>query len=65
MLMNLQTAAKELGGISVPTLRRRIQSGEIPTVRVGRRVLISRQALEAFIKNASQQSPRGNRLGQL
>ncbi len=57
MLLNLQMAAKELGGISVPTLRRRIQAGEIRIVRVGRRVLIPRDALKEFI-TASQRSTR-------
>lgn len=50
MLLSLEAAAKELGGISLPTLRRRIHAGEIQTVRVGRRVLISRKALEQFIR---------------
>lgn len=56
MLLSLEAAARELGGISLPTLRRRIRAGELATVRVGRRVLIAREVLENFIARSQTRS---------
>jgi excisionase family DNA binding protein len=36
--------------ISLPTLERLIRRGELPIVKVGRRVLIRRQALDDFLR---------------
>ena len=49
-LLSLQDAAAFLA-ISYWTLRSLIWSGEIPSVRVGRRILIDREDLETFIEN--------------
>ena len=40
--------------ISLPTLERLIRRGELPVVKVGRRVLIRRQTLEAFLRQREQ-----------
>lgn len=36
-------------GVSIPTVRRGITAGTIPTIRVGARVLISRQYVERLL----------------
>jgi excisionase family DNA binding protein len=36
--------------ISLPTLERLIRRGELPVIKVGRRVLIRRRTLEAFLR---------------
>jgi excisionase family DNA binding protein len=36
--------------ISLPTLERLIRRGELPIVKIGRRVLIRRRTLEAFLR---------------
>ena len=51
MLYDLQAAARELS-VSVPTLRRWVSGGQIESVRLGRRVLIRREALETFVSRA-------------
>ena len=43
-------AERVLGGVGESTLRRWIGEGRIPVVRLGRRLFIRIQALEAFIK---------------
>jgi excisionase family DNA binding protein len=35
------------------TIRRWIREGRLPTVRIGRRILIRREALERFVRSAS------------
>ena len=52
MLYDLQAAARELS-VSLPTMRRWVSSGQIESVRLGRRVLVRREALEAFVDRAS------------
>jgi excisionase family DNA binding protein len=41
-------------GVHPLTLREAIRRGEVPSVRVGRRVLIPRKALEAWLDRAGQ-----------
>jgi excisionase family DNA binding protein len=43
-------------GVSLPTAYRMMASGEIPVVRLGRRVRVSRRELERWIERQSQQS---------
>jgi excisionase family DNA binding protein len=45
--------AAQLLGVSVRSLEHLISRGEIPTRRIGRRVLICRSALESFAKTDS------------
>jgi len=49
MLLSVVAAARELS-VSAVALRRVIWRGEIPVVRVGRRVLVSREALAEYVK---------------
>jgi excisionase family DNA binding protein len=48
MLVDVATVAKELS-VSVETVRRWIRSGRLESVRVGRRVLVRREALRHFV----------------
>jgi excisionase family DNA binding protein len=54
-LLSLEEAAKELGGakesggISIHTLRAWIYQKRIPFVRLGRRIFLRREDLEAFV----------------
>ncbi len=50
-LASAAEAARQLG-VSIPTVRRRIRSGELPVVRLGGRVLIALGAITA--SNADQ-----------
>ena len=58
MLVDVATAASELR-IGQSTLRRWLAEGKIPVIRLGRRVLIRRQALEAFIAATTHNVPEG------
>jgi excisionase family DNA binding protein len=46
--------AAEVLGISRPTAYEAIQTGEIPHIRIGRRILIPRVALEKLLANAGE-----------
>ncbi len=58
MLLNVTRAAKELG-LGVSTVRALIRRGPLPTVRIGRRVLIRSQVLERFVCDAERGKRRG------
>jgi excisionase family DNA binding protein len=53
MLLSVVAAARELA-VSVSKVRTLIRSGALPTVRIGRRVLIRSQALERFVRDAER-----------
>jgi excisionase family DNA binding protein len=55
MLLSVVAAASELA-VSVSKVRTLIRSGALPTVRIGRRVLIRSQALERFVRDAERGS---------
>jgi excisionase family DNA binding protein len=46
--------------ISLATLERLIRRGELPVVKVGRRVLIRRRTLEAFLRQREAVAPPSN-----
>jgi excisionase family DNA binding protein len=50
MLHSVREAATQELRVSPATLWRRIRAGAIPTVRIGRRVLVTDEALRAFIQ---------------
>lgn len=50
MLLSREDARRVLGNISDSTLRRLIRGGALTTVRIGRRVLVRKDALEAFAR---------------
>jgi excisionase family DNA binding protein len=47
-------AAAEMTGLSPAHLRREIARGELPVVRIGRRVLIRTTALEQYIEHGAE-----------
>lgn len=58
----LQRAAEE-SGLSLRTLQYAIERGELASVQVGRRRLVSARSLEQFLSKGSRPSKSGNREG--
>jgi excisionase family DNA binding protein len=54
LLVDIPGAAEELGGISATTVRRLIAAGELPIIRLGRRVLIEEAALVDWVQRTKQ-----------
>jgi len=54
--MSVRDAATELG-LGVSTLRTLIRAGSFPVVRLGRRVLVRREALERYVRSAELRGP--------
>ena len=48
MLLDVDSVARALGGVSPDTVRRLIREGAIPASRIGRRVLVHEKDLEAY-----------------
>ncbi len=57
LVFTVEEAGKKLG-LSRPSAYLAIQRGDLPFIRVGRRILIPRSALEKMLANAGQ--PKGN-----
>jgi len=53
LVLTVEQAA-EILGISRPTAYQAIQTGEIPHIRIGRRILVPRAALEKLLANAGE-----------
>ncbi len=49
LLWNLDEAARQLGNVSTRTVRRMLERGELPVVRVGRSVRIPAQAVRSWV----------------
>lgn len=49
LLWNLEEAARQLGGVSARTVRRLLERGELPTVRIGTRLLIPAESVRDWI----------------
>jgi excisionase family DNA binding protein len=54
LLLDIPMAAETLGGISATTVRRLIAAGELPIVRLGRRVLIEEKALADWVERSKK-----------
>ena len=52
-VMTVEEAAQYLG-VSRPTAYEAIHTGEIPHIRIGRRILVPKAALERKLANAGQ-----------
>jgi excisionase family DNA binding protein len=63
LLLSKQEAARLLG-LSIRSLEHLISSKEIPTRRIGRRVLITRSALESFARVPNPSDPPKGNLGE-
>ncbi len=48
-LASVSEAARRLG-LSIPTVRRRIKAGELPTVKIGARVLVDLSAIKPVVE---------------
>lgn len=57
LLFSKKEAAQALS-VSLRTLENLVGRGELSVKRVGRRVLISRQALEHFVRTSAEGEPR-------
>lgn len=49
-LLDKQAAQNALGGISIATLDRMLLRGELPHVKIGRRVFVLRDDIDAYIQ---------------
>ena len=56
-IMTIEEVAKELG-ISRALAYDAVRRGEIPVLRVGRRLLVPRNAFDRFLASAELQAPR-------
>ena len=59
--LSLADAAVRVGGISERAIRREIASGHLEAVRYGRRVLVVRESLEAWIEQQKAEHVRPER----
>ena len=57
LTMTVEQAAAALG-VSRGTAYQAVRTGQLPTVRIGRRVLVPTEGLRAFLREASQNGPR-------
>lgn len=55
LVLTVDEAAKLLG-VSRPTAYQGVERGEIPSIRVGKRILIPRAALEKMMETAGNQA---------
>lgn len=62
MLLDTLSAAHEVG-VSHSTFRRWLKEGRVSFVRLGRRVLVRREALDEFVK-AYEQPARSERISE-
>lgn len=62
LLWNLDEAARQLGGISIKTVRRLAKSGAFPLVKVGRRVLIPALAVTNWVNHILNRRDRRRRM---
>ncbi|WP_285033880.1 helix-turn-helix domain-containing protein [Mycolicibacterium sp. lyk4-40-TYG-92] len=49
LLVTVEEAQRRLGGISKPTLYKRIAAGQIVKVNIGRRVFVTVESLTAYV----------------
>jgi excisionase family DNA binding protein len=57
LLLDIPMAAETLGGVSATTIRRLIASGELPVIRVGRRIMIEEKAIVEWIERTKEHAP--------
>ncbi|MGY6215903.1 helix-turn-helix domain-containing protein [Methylolobus aquaticus] len=62
-MCSLDDAARLLGGISVRTVRRLIEAGELPVVRIGRRLTVPVEGLRAWVASHTQTAHNAPRAG--
>src|SRR5450756_1164796 len=65
MLWSLNETAKQLGGVSVRSVRRMVERGELSLVRVGRLVRIVPESVYAYVAGNTQQAHNSDCVGSL
>ncbi|WP_363184100.1 helix-turn-helix domain-containing protein [uncultured Thiocystis sp.] len=67
LLWNLDEVARQLGGVSARTIRRLVDRGELPKVRVSRRLMVPSAAVRDYVANGccSAENARGVEQGAL
>jgi len=50
MLFNVNGVAEKLGGLGLSTVRKLIVEGKLPAIKIGRRVMVTEEALAKFIE---------------
>ena len=63
LLYSIDAAATQLGCVSARTVRRLIETGELPSVKVRGRVLIPAAALTEWVTNAMSATHNARRAG--
>lgn len=56
LLWSLEETARQLGGVSIRTVRRMVERGEIFSVHVGRLVRVVPDSVHAFVASHTQQA---------
>ena len=56
LLWNLEETAKQLGSVSTKTVRRMLNRGQLPIVRIGRSIRVPSQAVRDFVEKQSEPS---------
>lgn len=56
LTMTVEQAAAALG-VSRGTAYAAVRAGQLPTVRIGRRVLVPTEGLRSFLREATQKAP--------
>ncbi|MDP9350273.1 MAG: DUF6462 family protein [Chloroflexota bacterium] len=51
--------ASEISGLGRTSLWKLVEAGHVPAARVGRRVLIDREGLDAYLENLAREGERG------
>jgi excisionase family DNA binding protein len=59
-LLDINTAAERLGGVSPWTVRSWLSQGLLQRTKVGRRTMVSESALETFLSNSNRQRDQGS-----
>ena len=60
LLWSLGEVARQLGGVSVRTVRRMIERGELPAFHLGRLVRVPADAVRSWVAQKSQQAHNSN-----
>lgn len=61
MLLNMKEAARQLGGVSIDTVRRLVRKGAFPIVKIGRRSLVPAIELAAWVAQSSLSTNGGSK----
>ncbi len=63
LLIDLGECARQLGGVSTRTVRRLLDRAELRARRVGRRLMVTTESLQAYLDPANATSDNRGRVG--